>query len=107
MAGLRDGIDVTAALQLPYIFLSAQHGRDVEPVVRQAVTRQYISPLRANRVQLAFGGGDEVGYGMGQFVHDVVIAGLDLHQPAPHRCRIGTVLRRVRQPDTGRHLVLA
>ena len=37
MAGLRDGVDVSAALQLFYIFLRAQHRSHIEAVMRQAV----------------------------------------------------------------------
>ena len=38
MAGLRDGIDVSAALQVFDIFLRAQHRRHVETIMRQVVT---------------------------------------------------------------------
>ena len=106
VTGLRDRIDVAAALQVLDVLLRAEHGGDVEPVMRQAVALQYIRPLFAYRVQFALGAGDEVRHGVRQVIDDIVLVRLDLHQPAAHRCGIGTVFGRTRQTDLGSHSVL-
>ena len=38
MTTLRDGVDVSAALQVFDIFLRTQHGGDIEPIVGQVVS---------------------------------------------------------------------
>ena len=55
MAGLGDGIDIAASLKLPYVFLRAEHGSDIEAVVRQAVSGEDVRPFVTYRIQLAFG----------------------------------------------------
>lgn len=55
VTGLRDGVDVSAALQVLDILLRTEYGSDVKTVMRQTVPRQYICPLGADRVQFALG----------------------------------------------------
>ena len=106
MAGLGDGVDVSAALQVLDIFLRAEHRCHVEPVMRQVIPTEDIRPLGADSIQLALGGRDEVRHGMRQTIDDIVVVGLDLHQLLAHRGGVGSVFRRTRQPYPAGHVVL-
>ncbi len=106
MAGLGDGVDVSAALQVFDIFLRAEDGGDVETIVRQVVSTQYIRPFGPDSIQLALGGRDEVRHGMRQTIDDIIVVGPDLHQLLAHRGGVGSVFRRTRQPYPAGHVVL-
>ena len=80
MAALRHGVDVPATLQLTNVLLRTQDRRHAKAVVRQVVAAEYIRPLLTYGIQFAFGRRDEVGHGVRQIVHHVIVAGFDLHQ---------------------------
>ena len=106
VATLRNGVDVSAALQLAYILLCTQDRCHTEPVMRQVVAPQYIRPLVAYCVQFALGGWYEIWHGVCQFVHNVVVTCLYLHQLLAHLRCVRAVLRRALQTYTARHGVL-
>ena len=106
MTTLRDGVNVSAPLQVLDIFLRTQYGGDIETVMGQAVALQYIRPFGADGIQLALGGGDEIGNGVAETINDIVIVRLDLHETLAHRCGILPVLRRTWQTDTTRYVML-
>lgn len=106
VATLRNGVDVSAALQLAYILLCAQNRCHTKPVMRQVVAPQYIRPFVAYCVQFALGGWYEIWHGMCQFVHNVVVTCLYLHQLLAHLRSVRAVLRRALQTYTARHSVL-
>ena len=106
VATLRNGVDVSAALQLAYILLCAQNRCHTKPVMRQVVAPQYIRPFVAYCVQFSLGGWYEIWHGMCQFVHYVVVTCLYLHQLLAHLRCVRAVLRRALQTYTARHSVL-
>ena len=106
MAGLRDGIDIAALLQVLDIFLRTQYRRDVKLIMRQTVPTQYIRPLCSDGIQLARSRRNEVRHRVRQAIDDIVLIRLELHQLFAHRCGIVSVLRRTRQTNTTRYLVL-
>ncbi len=106
VAALRNGVDVSAALQLAYILLCAQNRCHTKPVMRQIVALQYIRPLVAYCVQFALGGWYEIWHGVRQFVHHVVVTRPDFHQLLAHLRCVSAVLGRALQTYTARHSVL-
>jgi len=106
MARLRDRIDIATALQILDVFLCAKNRGDVETIVRQVVSTQYIRPFGPDGIQLALGGRDEVRHGMRQTIDDIIVVGLDLHQLLAHRGGVGSVFRRTRQTYPAGHVVL-
>lgn len=106
VATLRNGVDVSAALQLAYILLCTQDRCHTKPVMRQVVAPQYIRPFVAYCVQFALGGWYEIWHGVCQFVHYVVVTCLYLHQLLAHLRSVRAVLRRALQTYTARHSVL-
>ena len=106
VATLRNGVDISAALQLSYILLCAQNRCHTKPVMRQVVAPQYIRPFVAYCVQFALGGWYEIWHGVCQFVHYVVVTCLYLHQLLAHLRCVRAVLGRALQTYTARHSVL-
>lgn len=106
VAALRNGVDVSAALQLAYILLCTQDRCHTKPVMRQVVAPQYIRPFVAYCVQFALGRRYEIWHGVRQFVHYVVVTCLYLHQLLAHLRCVRAVLGRALQTYTARHSVL-
>lgn len=106
VAGLRDGVDIAAALEILYVLLRTQDGGDVEAVMRQVVSSKYIRPFVSNSIEFAFSRGDEEWDGVDERVHDIVIVGLDLYEPFAHGGCIVPVLGRSGQSDARGHLIL-
>lgn len=106
MTTLRNGVDVSATLQVLDVFLRAEHRSDVKTIVGQVIALENIRPLLAYRIEFAFGGRDEVRHGVGEGVHDIVIVRLDFNQLFAHGGCVGTVLGRTRQADSGSYRML-
>ena len=106
MTRVRDGVDVSAALQVLYVLFGTQYGGDIEAIMREVIAFEDVGPLVTDRVQFAFGRGDEIGDGVGQTIHDIIVIGLDFNETFPHRCGIGSVLGRSGQANPGSDVVL-
>lgn len=106
VTALGDGVDIAASLQVLDVLLRAQDRGDIEAVMGQTVTAQDIRPLCSDGIQLALRRGDEIGHGVRQAVHDIVVVGCDLNETLAHRCGIGTVFGRTSQTNSACRLML-
>lgn len=91
VAGLRDGVDIAAALEVLYILLRTQDGGDVEAVMRQVVSSKYIRPFVSNSIEFAFSRGDEEWDGVDERVHLIldVLAVIELSFVAERSAGVG------------------
>ena len=107
VAGLGDGVDVSASLERTDVFLCAEDRGDAEPIVRQAVALQDIRPFGSDSIQFASRSRYQIGHRMGQAIDDIVLGGMYEPQVLLHTGGIRTVFGRTGQTYLRRHGILA